>query len=65
MIEQEKEFKYKGRRILDNKWVYGAYMKQGNNHFIIPKVNKNGYAKCIAVDPNSVSKYDEKGELNG
>lgn len=54
--------KYKGRTILDNKWVYGAYMKQGNNHFIIPKVNKNGYAKCIAVDPNSVSKYfgDEK-----
>lgn len=43
------ESRYRGKKIIDGKWVYGAYMKQGNNHFIIPKVNKNGYAKCIAV----------------
>lgn len=33
------ESRYRGKRILDNKWIYGAYMKQGNNHFIIPKLN--------------------------
>lgn len=52
-----KEYRYRGKRILDDKWIYGTYMKQGNNHFIIPKVNKNGYAKCIAVSKDTVSKF--------
>ena len=51
------ESRYRGKRILDNKWVYGTYMKEGNNHFIISKINKNGYAKCIAVSKDTVSKF--------
>lgn len=52
-----KSNRYRGKRILDDKWVYGAYINQGNNHFIIPKVNKNGYAKCIAVYVDTVSRF--------
>lgn len=49
--------KYRGKKILDNKWVYGIYVKQGNNHFITPKINKNGYAKCISVNPKTICRY--------
>lgn len=48
---------YRGKTILNNKWIYGSYMQQGNISFIIPKVNKNGYGKCIAVEPDTVSKF--------
>lgn len=51
------ESRYRGKKIIDGKWVYGTYIKQGNNHFIIPKINKNGYAKCIAVSKDTVSKF--------
>lgn len=51
------ESRYRGKKIIDGKWVYGIYIKQGNNHFIIPKINKNGYAKCIAVSKDTVSKF--------
>ena len=35
------ESRYRGKRILDNKWVYGTYMKEGNNHFIIKTAMRN------------------------
>lgn len=34
------ESRYRGKKIIDGKWVYGTYIKQGNNHFIIPKIIK-------------------------
>lgn len=48
---------FRGKSVKNNKWVYGAYMRQGYTNFIIPRVNKNGYAKCIVVYIDTVSKF--------
>lgn len=49
--------RYRGRSLFQDKWVYGAYLKEGSRHYIISEVNKNLTAKCIVVYSKSVNEF--------
>lgn len=47
----------RGKKIINNKWIYGNYVQRGSNHFILHKIYKNGYIKLIAVEPKTLGMY--------
>lgn len=66
-----REIKFKGKAVLTGEWVYGYYIKHGDNHFIYNIKKNSKIDMCgVQIDPKTLGQFaelrnSEKTEIYG
>ena len=69
-----REIKFRGKRINDKEWVFGAYFSDDKRHYIVTRINDIQHAvygyrsndvELYVVDPATVGQYTDLPDCNG
>ncbi len=69
-----REIKFRGKRINDKEWVFGAYFSDDKRHYIVTRINDIQHAvygyrsndvELYVVDPATVGQYTGLKDKNG